>query len=146
MIYKCMRSFLCLFCYEVSKLGDLCFAVIVSMLKHLMQVQSLNNPSTDEFCKVVDSFQPNFVYLQGEHLPNDEVGSLVWGDVDLSTSDAMSGLFNVSTLPTTVCDLIIYFSYSLFEFQFYVPGVVYFYLSLLFGVRKESFIYSSIGS
>lgn len=71
-----------------------------------MQVQCLTNPSTDEFCKAVDSFQPNFWYLQGEQLSNDEVGSLVWGGVDLSTPDAISGLFNASTLPTTVCYLV----------------------------------------
>ncbi|XP_059643866.1 AT-rich interactive domain-containing protein 4 isoform X2 [Cornus florida] len=64
-------------------------------------VQTLNNPSIEEFHKVLDSFQPNFVYLQGEQLPNDEVGSLVWGGVDLSTTEAISGLFG-STLPNTV--------------------------------------------
>lgn len=67
-----------------------------------MQVQILNNPTTDEFRRVVDSFQPNFVYLQGEQLPNDEVGSLVWEGVDLSTAEAISGFFTSSLLPTTV--------------------------------------------
>ncbi|KAA8541586.1 hypothetical protein F0562_022738 [Nyssa sinensis] len=66
-----------------------------------LEVQTLNNPSIEEFGKVLDSLQPNFVYLQGEQLPNDEVGSLVWGGVDSSTSEAISGLFN-TTLPTTV--------------------------------------------
>ncbi|KAM7480654.1 hypothetical protein LguiA_028867 [Lonicera macranthoides] len=66
-----------------------------------LEVQVLNNPSTDEFRKVVTSFQPNLVYLQGEQLPNDEVGSLVWGGVDLSTAEAISGLFS-TTMPTTV--------------------------------------------
>lgn len=67
-----------------------------------MQVQVLNNPSTDEFRKVVSSFQPSLVYLQGEQLPNDEVGSLVWGGLDLSAAEAISGLFT-TTMPTTVC-------------------------------------------
>uniref|UniRef100_A0A5B6Z6T6 ARID domain-containing protein n=2 Tax=Davidia involucrata TaxID=16924 RepID=A0A5B6Z6T6_DAVIN len=66
-----------------------------------LEVQTLNNPSIEEFRRVLDSFQPNFVYLQGEQLPNDEVGSLVWGGVDLSTAEAISGLFG-TTLPTTV--------------------------------------------
>ncbi|KAA8540205.1 hypothetical protein F0562_024232 [Nyssa sinensis] len=66
-----------------------------------LEVQTLNNPSIEEFRRVLDSFQPNFVYLQGELFPNDEVGSLVWGGVDLSTAEAISGLFG-TTLPTTV--------------------------------------------
>ncbi|CAK9144671.1 unnamed protein product [Ilex paraguariensis] len=66
-----------------------------------LEVQTLNNPSTDEFRKVIDSFQPNFVYLQGEQLPNGEIGSLVWGGVEFSTTEAISRLFS-TTLPTTV--------------------------------------------
>lgn len=65
----------------------------------------LKNPSTDEFHKVVDSWQPNIVYLQGEHLSNDEVGSLVWGGLDLSSAEAISGLFS-SVLPTAVCNIL----------------------------------------
>lgn len=53
---------------------------------------------------MVDSCQPNFVYLQGEQLPHDEVGSLVWAGAHLSTAEAVAGLFG-SVLPTTVCDL-----------------------------------------
>ncbi|XP_059630578.1 AT-rich interactive domain-containing protein 4-like [Cornus florida] len=70
-------------------------------------VQTLNNPSVEEFHKVLDSFQPSFVYLQGEQLSNDEVGSLVWGGVALSTTEAISGLFG-STLPNTVRAWILY--------------------------------------
>ncbi|XP_047257050.1 AT-rich interactive domain-containing protein 4 isoform X4 [Capsicum annuum] len=66
-----------------------------------LEVQVLKNPSTDEFHKVLDSWQPNIVYLQGEHLSNDEVGSLVWGGFDLSSLEAISGLFS-TTLPTAV--------------------------------------------
>ncbi|XP_028064254.1 AT-rich interactive domain-containing protein 4 [Camellia sinensis] len=66
-----------------------------------LEVQTLNSPSIDEFHKILDSSQPNFVYLQGEQLPNDEVGSLVWGGIDVSTAEAVAGLFG-STLPTTV--------------------------------------------
>ncbi|KAI7986633.1 AT-rich interactive domain-containing protein 4 [Camellia lanceoleosa] len=64
-------------------------------------VQTLNSPSIEELHKILDSSQPNFVYLQGEQLPNDEVGSLVWGGIDVSTAEAVAGLF-CSTLPTTV--------------------------------------------
>ena len=69
-----------------------------------MQVQVLSNPSTDEFRRVVESTEPNFVYLQGEQQPGaftEEIGSLVWGDVDLSTPEALCRLFG-STLPTIV--------------------------------------------
>ncbi|KAL4584467.1 hypothetical protein LXL04_009069 [Taraxacum kok-saghyz] len=60
-----------------------------------LEVQTLNNPTTDEFRKVLDSVQPNIVYFKGEKLPNDEVGSLWEGAEDLP------GLFT-SYLPTTV--------------------------------------------
>ncbi|KAL3632855.1 AT-rich interactive domain-containing protein 4 [Castilleja foliolosa] len=66
-----------------------------------LEVQTLKNPSTDEFQKVLDSWQPNLVYFQGKHLPNDEVGALVWEGLDLSSPEALSGLFS-STLPSTV--------------------------------------------
>ncbi|XP_052180658.1 AT-rich interactive domain-containing protein 4-like isoform X2 [Diospyros lotus] len=66
-----------------------------------LEVQTLTNPSVEEFHKILNSFKPNFVYLQGEHLPNDEVGSLVWAGVDLSTAESIDGLFG-TTLPTTV--------------------------------------------
>ena len=69
-----------------------------------MQVQVLSNPSTDEFWRVLESSEPNIVYLQGEQIDGcEEIGSLVWGDVDLSTPEALCGLFG-STLPTTVSD------------------------------------------
>ncbi|XP_027122581.1 AT-rich interactive domain-containing protein 4-like [Coffea arabica] len=66
-----------------------------------LEVQTLKNPTVDEFRKVVDSWQPNILYLQGEQFANNEVGSLVWGGVDLNTAEAITGLFG-SMLPTTV--------------------------------------------
>lgn len=67
-----------------------------------MQVQVLSNPSTDEFQRLLESSEPNIVYLQGEQIDDsEEIGSLVWGDVDLSAPEALCGLFG-STLPTTV--------------------------------------------
>lgn len=76
-----------------------------------MQVQVLTNPSTDEFRRLLESSEPNILYLQGEQIDDSEdIGSLVWGDFDLSTPEALCGLFG-STLPTTV-------SYSSFtDFQ-----------------------------
>lgn len=61
-----------------------------------LEVQTLITPTKDEFRKVMDSVQPNIVYLQGERLPNDEVGSLVW-----EGAEDLPGLFG-SSLPTTV--------------------------------------------
>lgn len=54
------------------------------------------SPTKDEFCKVMESVAPNIVYFQGERLPNDEVGSLVWED-----AHDLPSLFG-SSLPTTV--------------------------------------------
>ncbi|EXB38454.1 hypothetical protein L484_022354 [Morus notabilis] len=51
----------------------------------IVEVQTLTSPSKEEFSKLLESYKPNLVYLQGEQLGNDEVGPLVWGDVDLST-------------------------------------------------------------
>lgn len=67
-----------------------------------MQVQTLTKPSKEEFCKMLESYKPNLVYLQGEQLENNEIGSPVWEDVDLSTAEAISEIFG-ATLPTTVC-------------------------------------------
>ncbi|KAG8487601.1 hypothetical protein CXB51_018243 [Gossypium anomalum] len=67
-----------------------------------LEVQLLNNPSIDEFRRVFESFEPNIVYLQGEQIADsEEIGSLVLGDVDLSTPEALCGVFG-STFPTTV--------------------------------------------
>ncbi|XP_022980513.1 AT-rich interactive domain-containing protein 4-like [Cucurbita maxima] len=65
-----------------------------------LEVRALTNPSTDEFSRIVESCLPSFVYLQGEQLGNDEIGSLVWNGVDLFLED-LCGLFNTA-LPTVV--------------------------------------------
>ena len=69
-----------------------------------MQVQTLSNPEKEEFRKVLETYQPSFVYLLGEQLANGEVGSLVWQGEELATSEAISELFG-PTLPTAVCIL-----------------------------------------
>lgn len=67
-----------------------------------LEVHVLSSPSTDEFRQLLESSEPNIVYLQGEKIDDtEEIGSLMWGDVDLSTPEALCGLFG-STLPTTV--------------------------------------------
>ncbi|KZV16990.1 AT-rich interactive domain-containing protein 4 [Dorcoceras hygrometricum] len=66
-----------------------------------LEVQKLTNPTIDEFRKVLDSWQPNFVHIQGEILPNDEVGSVVWRGLRLSAAEALSELF-CSTMPAAV--------------------------------------------
>ncbi|TXG61715.1 hypothetical protein EZV62_013078 [Acer yangbiense] len=69
-----------------------------------LEVQVLNNPNVDEFQRNLESSEPNIVYLQGEQIDDsEEIGSLVWENVDLSTPEALCGLFG-STLPTTVSD------------------------------------------
>lgn len=65
-----------------------------------LEVRVLANPSKDEFSRIVESCLPSFIYLQGEQLGNDEIGSLVWNGVDLSLED-LCGLF-ITALPTIV--------------------------------------------
>ncbi|CAK8560520.1 unnamed protein product [Lathyrus sativus] len=66
-----------------------------------LEVQTLCNPEKEQFRKVLESYQPSFVYLQGEKLANGEVGPLVWQCVELSTPEDISKLFG-TTLPTVV--------------------------------------------
>ncbi|KAL9267179.1 AT-rich interactive domain-containing protein [Drosera capensis] len=66
-----------------------------------LEVKMLNSPSVDEFRRTLESMRPNVVYLQGELLPNNEVGSLNWGGVDISNAEGVSVFFG-STLPTVV--------------------------------------------
>ncbi|KAH1056868.1 hypothetical protein J1N35_034933 [Gossypium stocksii] len=67
-----------------------------------LEVQLLNNPSIHEVRRVLESSEPNVVYLQGEqNADSEEIGYLVCGDGHLSTPEALYGLFG-STLPTTV--------------------------------------------
>lgn len=67
-----------------------------------MQVNSLNNPSTDEFRRALESLEPSFLYLRGEqHEDGEELGSLVWRNTYLSTPDDLCALFG-STLPSAV--------------------------------------------
>ncbi|CAK7352284.1 unnamed protein product [Dovyalis caffra] len=67
-----------------------------------LEVQVLTNPSTDEFRRVLQSLEPSIVYFQGEQIEgSEEIGPLRWGDIDLSTSESLCGLFG-STLPPTV--------------------------------------------
>lgn len=46
------------------------------------------------------------MYLQGQQFGDEEeIRSLVWGDVHLSSAEALTGLF-AATLPTTVSSLL----------------------------------------
>ncbi|XP_061991192.1 uncharacterized protein LOC133709459 [Rosa rugosa] len=55
-------------------------------------VQTLTNRK-EEFLKLLESYKPSLVYLQGEQLENDEVGSCVWRDADLPTAESISNIF-----------------------------------------------------
>lgn len=69
----------------------------------------MTKPSADELGRVLEQLQPDFVYLQGQQLEDrGEIGSLVWDDFDLSTPEALCGLF-ASKLPNTVSVLWIIF-------------------------------------
>lgn len=93
-----------------------------------MQVNILKNPSTYEFRRVLESLTPNFVYLQGKQADeSEEIGSLEWGNVDLSTPEILCELFG-STLPVIV---------SIFSYAMRVL-----YVSLL----RLNYIYNAAGS
>lgn len=98
-----------------------------------VQVQTLTNPSKDEFCRTLESYRPGIVYLQGVQLVNDEVGPLVWEGVDMSTPEAISEIF-ATTLPTAVCDISKLSMLS--AFFMYIPLSLFFF-SFLLGVRGE---------
>ncbi|KAK9726850.1 hypothetical protein RND81_05G241500 [Saponaria officinalis] len=66
-----------------------------------LQVKTLCSPSFNDFRRTLESLRPDVVYLQGEWLPNDEIGGLVWDGVDLSNVEALSDLFG-HVLPSTV--------------------------------------------
>ena len=57
-----------------------------------MQVHTLFNPTPEQFLEAQRVVQPNFLYIQGEQLEDDEIGSLVWGDADVSDPQAFSTL------------------------------------------------------
>lgn len=96
-----------------------------------MQVQSLINPSADEFRKLIDSVQPNIVYFQGQQLPNHQVGSLLW-----EQHHHLPTLFDSSSLPTTVCSFFttLHITNSIAYF-FYLCIYVCMYLGI-FGIPR----------
>ncbi|XP_072988208.1 AT-rich interactive domain-containing protein 4-like isoform X1 [Typha latifolia] len=67
-----------------------------------LEVTSLVNPTFDKFCEAQRLVQPNFLYCQGEQLEDEEeIGSLIWGEVDASEPQLFSSLIS-PPLPTIV--------------------------------------------
>ena len=66
-----------------------------------MQVHMLINPSVEQFREAQQAVQPNLLDLQGQQLDNEEIGSLVWGDTDLSDLQTFSSLIS-PPFPTIV--------------------------------------------
>ncbi|XP_038990264.1 AT-rich interactive domain-containing protein 4-like [Phoenix dactylifera] len=67
-----------------------------------LEVHTLVNPTLDKIRDVQKSLDPNILYFQGEQLENEEeIGSLVWGTVDVSEPQIFSSLIGPS-LPTIV--------------------------------------------
>jgi hypothetical protein len=66
-----------------------------------LEVHTLINPSVEQFREVQQAVQPNLLYLQGQQLENEEIGSLVWGDTDLSDPQTFSSLIS-PPFPTIV--------------------------------------------
>jgi len=66
-----------------------------------MQIQTLINPTIDNFREAFKLAEPNILYFQGERLENEEICSLVWGSVDMSDPQMLSSLIGPA-LPTIV--------------------------------------------
>ncbi|XP_039814533.1 AT-rich interactive domain-containing protein 4-like isoform X3 [Panicum virgatum] len=66
-----------------------------------LEVHTLINPSVEQFREAQQAVQPNLLYLQGQQLENAEIGSLVWGDTDLSDPQTFSSLIS-PPFPTIV--------------------------------------------
>uniref|UniRef100_A0ACD5XLL7 Uncharacterized protein n=1 Tax=Avena sativa TaxID=4498 RepID=A0ACD5XLL7_AVESA len=50
-----------------------------------LEVHTLINPTPEQFLEAQRVVQPNFFYIQGQQLEDEkEIGSLVWGDADMS--------------------------------------------------------------
>lgn len=63
---------------------------------------TLFNPTPEQFLEAQRVVQPNFLYIQGQQLEDEkEIGSLVWGDVDVSDVQAFSCLIS-PPFPTIV--------------------------------------------
>ncbi|KAL6661323.1 hypothetical protein ACP70R_000707 [Stipagrostis hirtigluma subsp. patula] len=67
-----------------------------------MTVHTLINPTVEQFQEAQQAVQPNLLYLQGQQLSNEkEIGTLVWGDADLSDPQTFSSLIS-PPFPTIV--------------------------------------------
>ncbi|KAM5584323.1 hypothetical protein ABKV19_003942 [Rosa sericea] len=108
-----LGAFSSIACFSVTKLGLFCFGFWILLLLHAgflerfwfweliilsrfgfssLNVQTLTNRK-EEFRKLLESYKPSLVYLQGEQLENDEVGSCAWRDADLPTAECISNIF-----------------------------------------------------
>lgn len=66
-----------------------------------MQIQTLVNPTFDKFREALKLAEPNILYFQGERHENEEIGSLIWGSVDMTDPQILSSLIGPA-LPTIV--------------------------------------------
>uniref|UniRef100_A0A0D9XE15 ARID domain-containing protein n=1 Tax=Leersia perrieri TaxID=77586 RepID=A0A0D9XE15_9ORYZ len=67
-----------------------------------LEVHTLFNPTPEQFLEAQRVVQPNFLYIQGQQLEDEkEIGSLIWGDNDVSDPQAFSCLIS-PPFPTIV--------------------------------------------
>lgn len=71
-----------------------------------IQVHTLINPSVEKFGEAQQAVQPNLLYLQGQQLENEEIGSLAWGGTDLSDPQMLCSLIS-PPFPTIVSSKIL---------------------------------------
>ncbi|ONM22126.1 AT-rich interactive domain-containing protein 4 [Zea mays] len=73
-----------------------------------LEVHTLFNPTPEQFLEAQRVVQPNFLYIQGQQLEDEkEIGSLVWGDADVSDPQAFSTLIS-PPFPTIVSSTLVY--------------------------------------
>ncbi|XP_020599092.1 AT-rich interactive domain-containing protein 4-like isoform X2 [Phalaenopsis equestris] len=85
---------------EVRSGASYPFPELVSAAR--LEVHTLTNPTFDRFLGTQRALQANILYFQGEHCVDEEkIGSIVWGNVDLSEPQILSSLIS-PPFPTIV--------------------------------------------
>ncbi|KAJ3673176.1 hypothetical protein LUZ60_006550 [Juncus effusus] len=67
-----------------------------------LEVHVLVNPTLDKFREALKLIEPNLLYFRGQQFENEEeIGSLIWGSIDLSEPQILTSLMGPS-LPTII--------------------------------------------
>lgn len=103
-----------------------------------MQVHTLVNPTPEQFLEAQRLVQPNFFYIQGQQLEDEEIGSLVWGDADMS--DPQSFVCLISPPFPTIVSAEIFSQLSAMLFIPWLSGGGKFQVAVLLAVDGIEFL------